>query len=68
MNKDTLKAIFTMLETGSDKELDNLRAQLVIASEGATTDEGRSEIRFALRLLDEEITARSVVPEEYRQR
>ena len=56
MNKETIKAFITWLETASDAEISARRT--LIVNQSVNTPEGKADIKLALRLLDEEMLAR----------
>jgi hypothetical protein len=56
MNKETIKAFIAWLETASDAEISARRA--LIVNHAVKTQEGKADIKLALRLLDEEMLAR----------
>ena len=56
MNKETIKAFIAWLETVSDAEISERRT--LILNQSVKTQEGKADIKLALRLLDEEMLAR----------
>lgn len=56
MNKETIKAFIAWLEMASDKEI-SVRRTLIV-NQPVKTQEGKADIKLALRLLDEEMLAR----------
>jgi hypothetical protein len=56
MNKETIKAFITWLETASDVEISARRT--LILNQPVNTAEGKADIKLALRLLDEEMLTR----------
>lgn len=58
MDKQTIKAFIHWLETASEKELDERRTEILAALKKVSSPEGRTDVKLALRLLDEETLAR----------
>jgi pyridoxine/pyridoxamine 5'-phosphate oxidase len=56
MDKDTIKAFITWLETATEEEILQRREQALKAQ--LSTREGKADVRLALRLIDEELIAR----------
>jgi hypothetical protein len=56
MNKETIKAFIAWLETASNSEISERRT--LILNQSVKTQEGKADIKLALRLLDEEMLAR----------
>ena len=55
-NKETIKAFIGWLESASEKEVFDRRT--LIMNQQIKTNEGKADIKLALRLLDEELLAR----------
>lgn len=58
MDKETIKAFIRWCEHATDDELEARRRLIGEKAKQVTTREGRSDLRLAMRLLDEEILAR----------
>ncbi|MEJ2405360.1 MAG: hypothetical protein P8171_13875 [Candidatus Thiodiazotropha sp.] len=56
MDKDTIKAFISWLETAMEEEILQRREQALKAQ--VSTQEGKADVRLALRLIDEELIAR----------
>jgi len=56
MDKEAIKAFIAWLETASEEEILKRRDQALSAR--VSTREGKSDVRLALRLIDEELIAR----------
>ena len=57
MNKETIKAFILWLENSSDSEIE-ARRQLILSKTKSVSRDGMSDVRLALRLIDEEVLAR----------
>ncbi len=57
MNKETIKAFILWLENSSDSEIE-ARRQLILSKVNSVSRDGMSDVRLALRLIDEEVLAR----------
>jgi hypothetical protein len=58
MNKETIKAFILWLENASEDEIKAHRDYILAREALITTREGKSDVRLALRLIDEELLAR----------
>ena len=58
MDKETIKAYIRWLEEATDEELEARRLDIASKQRLVTTQEGKADIKLALRLLDEEVVAR----------
>lgn len=56
MDKETIKAFIAWLEAATEDEILQRREQALNAR--VSTREGKSDVRLALRLIDEELIAR----------
>lgn len=58
MNRETIKAFISWLESASDAEIQEHRKAILEGFTGVSSREGRRDFNLALRLLDEEVIAR----------
>lgn len=58
MNRETIKAFIAWLETASCEEIKEHKRIVLESSSDISSAAGKSDVRLALRLIDEEILAR----------
>ena len=58
MDKETIKAFIAWLESASIEEIEKRRDLFIETSKKVSTSSGRSDIKFGLKLIDEELVAR----------
>lgn len=61
MDKATIKAFIGWLEEAKDQEIEVKREATLAVLARVSSDEVRADVRLALRLIDEEVMARTEV-------
>ena len=59
MNKHTIRDLLNWLDAASKEEIESTKKNLMEALDGVSSREVRSDIRLAIRLIDEELLART---------
>ena len=68
MNKETIKAFISWLESASYEEIIEHKKNVLASLADISSPSGKSDVKLALRLIDEEILARLELGQKFQSR